>query len=78
MRHTQEKWRSFIPNDSPFIMKATPPTGICKKSEKCIHLKDDICISKYQTRKNADDAMIRFKAHGFNVNLIAKAEGGQS
>ena len=69
MNTINNKWRSFIPNDSPFTMEANHPTGICKKSKTCLHIKHDTCIAKYQTLKNASDAMNRFKAHGFNVKL---------
>ena len=51
-------------------MKAIHHTGICIKNTKCIHQKNKVCIAKYHTLKAANDAVTRFKAHGFSVKLI--------
>ena len=51
-------------------MKAIHHTGICIKNTKCIHQKNKVCTAKYHTLKAANDAVTRFKAHGFSVKLI--------
>ena len=58
--------------NSPYTIKATHPTGICKKYKSCEHPKNKECVARYQTKEGAESSKARFEAHGFNVELTKK------